>query len=108
MEPHAAMDAVAISAAVVALVQMVKWAGLPDKYGPLAVLAFSALGVALWMHSEGHHFQGPWIWQSFTGWVNVALSAAGIFGFTRAGASSVTRMTPPPHSGAGSAPTVKE
>ena len=36
---------VAVSAAVVALVQLVKWAGLPDHYGPVAVLVLSLFGV---------------------------------------------------------------
>lgn len=107
MEPQTALDAIAISAAVVALVQLVKWSGLPDSYGPIAVMVFSLLGVALWGYSEGRPFAGPMIWQYFTGWINVALSAAGIFGFTRASASTVTRMSPPPADGAGSHVTFK-
>lgn len=105
MEPQTAIDAIVISAAVVALVQLVKWSGLPDNYGPLAVLVLSIAGVALWGYSQSLAFRGPMVWEYFTGTINVALSAAGLFGFTRAAASSLTRMTPPPATGAGSEPT---
>ena len=105
MEVQTTVDSIAISAAVVALVQMIKWAGMPDKYGAIAVLALSLVGVALWGYSQSLMFQGPMIWQYFTGWINVALAAAGIFGFTRAGVESVSRMTPPPGGSAGSSAT---
>lgn len=98
---------VAISAAVVALVQLVKWAGMRDSYGPLAVIGFSGLGVALWLF--GAVVWPPArtdTWPIFAGWVAVALSAAGVFGFTRAGASAVISVKPPPGGGAGSSPTV--
>jgi hypothetical protein len=106
MDQQSAVDAIAISAAVVALVQLVKWAGMPDNYGPIAVMVFSLLGVALWGYSEGSPFAGRMIWQYFTGWINVALAAAGIFGFTRAAGATVTRMSPPPSTGAGSEKTI--
>ena len=92
---------VTVSAAVVALTQLAKWAGVPDRSGPVIVLALSGLGVALWAATRGH-FGHAEIFSYFAGWVAVATSAAGVFGFTRAAASSVTRATPPPDSGAGS------
>jgi hypothetical protein len=104
------MDAeaiVAVSAAVVGLVQLVKWGGLPDRLGPLAVLAIAALGVVLWGYSEGTYERAK-LFNYFAGWVAVSIGAAGIFGFTRAGGDAVSRMTPPPSSGAGSSPTIKE
>lgn len=107
MDVQTSFDAITISAAVVALVQLAKWAGLSDHWGPLAVALFAVLGVGLWGYSHAVAFVGPNVWEYFTGALNVALSAAGIFGFTRATASTVTRMTPPPAGGAGSNPTDK-
>lgn len=103
------MDAaaiIAVSAAVVALTQMFKWGFVPDKYGPIVVLLLSIVGVAIWAWSKGT-FERAVAFEYFAGFVAVALNAAGIYGFTRAAASSATSMTPPP-GGAGSAPTVKE
>jgi hypothetical protein len=97
---------VAISAAVVAITQLAKWAKLPDHWGPLAVILLSGVGVSVWLFS-----QQTWppvrtdTWEIFAGWVAVALSAAGVFGFTRAGAEAVTRATSPPPDGAGSSAT---
>lgn len=98
---------VAISAAVTALVQLCKWAGLRDSYGPIAVIGFSGFGVLLWLF--GAVVWPPArtdTWPIFAGWVAVALSSAGVFGFTRASASAVISAKPPPGGGAGSSPTV--
>lgn len=103
------MDAEAIitvSAAVVALTQLVKWGFVPDKYGPLSVIVLSLAGVAFWAWGEGS-FARPVAFEYFAGWIAVATSAAGVFGFTRAGGEAVTRMTAPPLGGAGSSPTIK-
>ena len=96
---------VTVSGAVVALTQLVKWGGLPDRLGPLAVLLLALIGVAFWGYSEGT-FERTQAFEYFAGWIAVATSAAGIFGFTRAATSAVTRATAPPSSGAGSSPTV--
>jgi hypothetical protein len=97
---------VSISAAVVALTQLVKWAGLPDAYGPLSVLALSLFGTAFWGWSQSD-FTRMTAFTYFAGWIAVSTSAAGVFGFTRAAVSGVSRMTPPPGGGAGSSPTQK-
>lgn len=97
---------VAISAAVVALVQLVKWSGLKDSYGPIAVIGFSGIGVALWLFgAEQWPPARTDTWPIFAGWVAVALSAAGVFGFTRASVSAVTSAKNPPGGGAGSSAT---
>jgi hypothetical protein len=98
---------ISVSAAVVALVQLSKWAGLQDRYGPLAVLGLAALGVVFWGYSEGT-FARTVAFQYFAGWIAVATSAAGVFGFTRATTSAVTAAKAPPAGGAGSSPTLKE
>ena len=96
-----------ISAAVVAVVQLVKWAGLKDSLGPIAVLGFSVIGTALWGWSVGD-FSRATTFAYFAGWTAVSTSAAGVFGFTRAASAGVSSMKPPPASGAGSSPTVKD
>lgn len=102
-----AQDIITISAAVVALTQLVKWAGVPDKIGPIAVLALALVGIIVWGVSADIAFQRNQLFGYFAGWVAVATSAAGVFGFTRAGAEQLTRATPPPGGGAGSSPTIK-
>lgn len=95
---------ISISAAVVALTQLVKWAGLKDSYGPFAVLALSVLGTAFWGWSVGD-FARATSFTYFSGWIAVATSAAGVFGFTRASATAVSNMKNPPPGGAGSSTT---
>lgn len=92
MESEAIMT---VSAAVIALVQLLKLAGLPDRLGPLAVLLLAALGVALWALSQGGLGTNA-AWGLFAGWIAVATSAAGTFGLVRALPGSVTALRPPP------------
>lgn len=94
---------VAVSAATVALTQLVKWAGLPDSKGPIAVLALALVGVVLWGWSKGTFTQTT-AFEYFAGWIAVSTSAAGIFGFTRAASIAVTATKAPPP-GAGASPT---
>lgn len=96
-----------VSAAVVALTQLLKWGGIPDKIGPLAVLGLAATGVVFWGYAEGS-FERTKSFEYFAGWIAVATSAAGVFGFTRASTSAVTAATAPPSGGAGGSPTVKD
>ncbi len=98
---------ISVSAAVVALVQLSKWSGLNDKYGPLVVLGLAVVGVAFWGYSVGN-FERTRAFEYFAGWIAVATSAAGVFGFTRASTTAVTAAKAPPMSGAGSSPTIKE
>lgn len=95
-----------VSAAVVGLTQLAKWGGLKDSQGPIAVLILAAIGVGFWGWSSGDVTRAV-AFDYFAGWISVAMGAAGIFGFTRAGAGAVSRMSAPPDTGAGSSPTVK-
>ena len=92
---------VTVSAAVVARTQLLTWAAVPDRFGPLIVLLISALGVLLWSYTQAEVLRRPELWSYFAGWIAVATSAAGVFGFTRAAASSVTQATPPLPTAAG-------
>lgn len=96
-----------VSMAVVALVQLSKWAGIPDQRGPLAVLALSMLGVVIWSVSKGT-FANTQLFDYFAGWIAVSTSAAGVFGFTRSGpASLIATKAPPAAPGAGADITKK-
>jgi hypothetical protein len=89
----------------VALTQLVKWSGLPDKYGPVSVMMLAAAGTLFWGWSQGDMSRAA-AFGYFAGWIAVATSAAGVFGFTRAGGEAMTRTSSPP-GGAGSSPTTK-
>ena len=104
-----AATVLAITAFVVPLTQMLKWAGLPDKLGPVAALLLSALGVGLWSWSKNADLLvRAQAWDLATAWLAVAIAAAGVYGYTRASSTAVMNLTAPPASGAGSSPTVKD
>ena len=77
-----AADIVTISAAVVALTQIIKWMIRRDGWGAFVVLLVSILGVAVWAFSRGRIGRAD-AWTYFAGWIAVATSAAGVYGFTR-------------------------
>ena len=95
-----------ISAAVVALVSLLKWAGVRDNYGPIAVLSISFMGVIFWGWSTASLTRAS-AFDYFSGWVVVSTSAAGVYGFSRASGTALTKLTAPPSTGAGSEPTIK-
>jgi hypothetical protein len=95
-----------VSAAVVALTQIAKWAGIPDKIGPIVVLVLAGIGVAVWGFSQ-EVIDRAETFEYFAGWISVALAAAGTFGFTRAATSAVTSAKAPPAAGAAQSPTEK-
>jgi O-antigen/teichoic acid export membrane protein len=100
-----AQDVITVSAAVVALVQLAKWAGVPDGKGPIVVLVLSLLGVAFWGYSVGNYTRET-AFAYFAAWIAVSTSAAGVFGFTRQANTAITATKEPP-SGAGASPTVR-
>jgi hypothetical protein len=101
-------EAGVVAVAVVGLTQLLKWSNLiPDRYGPGAVLAWAALGTLMWAWSLGR-LQQALAFDLFSGWIVIAATAAGVYGFTRASAASVTKMAPPPATGAGSERTTDE
>ena len=70
---------ITVSAAVVALTQLVKRLGIPTKMAPLVVLSLSALGVALWGYSAVGEFTRQQIFSYFAGWIAVATAATGAY-----------------------------
>lgn len=94
-----------VAAAVVAFTQLLKWSKLvSDARGPVIVILFSLIGTAVHMVATVEAFDRRLVASFFAFFVNVALSAAGSFGFTRALPEAVTATSQPP-SGAGSNPT---
>lgn len=91
-----------ISAAVVTLVQFLKWSGyVPDRAGPLVAAVASAVGVALWAFSHPELLVRGAAFDLFAGWLVVLTSAAGVFGLIRAaGPAAVTTTSNPPTPGA--------
>lgn len=80
----------AVSTSVVALTQFAKWSKMiEDKRGPLLVLSLSVIGVLFWGWSTGDMNRAS-SFGYFAGWITVATSAAGVYGFTRAAPESVT------------------
>lgn len=94
---------ITVSASVVLLTQMLKWGKIvTDARGPIAVLILALIGVAFWGWSTGD-FSRASSFGYFAGWLSVASSAAGVFGFTRAAPEAVTgTSSPPAPPGAGS------
>lgn len=82
---------ISVSAAVVALVSLVKWAGVPDSKAPIAVLLCSVLGVLFWGWSQGDLTRAS-AFTYFAGWIAVMTSAAGVFGFTRSTGEGLAKM----------------
>lgn len=100
---------VTISALVVALTQLVKWLGMPDRKGAVVVLLLALLGVVAYQISyapDSGIFLRTDLWPILAAWIAVATSAAGVFGFTRTASDSVTSTRTPP-AGAGQQPVVK-
>lgn len=87
---------ITVSAAVVALTSLLKWTKIvDDKRGPLMVLVLAVLGVGFWGWTTGDVSRAT-AFAYFAGWIAVATSAAGVYGFTRSGPESITSTTTPP------------
>lgn len=90
-----AEDIGVVTIAVSLLTQMVKWMGLPDKRGPIAVVILAAVGVGLFGWSQSTLARVT-AFSYFAGWVMVSVSSAGVFGFTRAAPEAVAGTKSPP------------
>lgn len=86
-------EIVAMSAVVVALTQFFKWAGVPDRYGPLAAGLVSVAAVIVWAFDHASQFGGMLPLSTYVvAFIAVLSSAAGVYGFTRATGEAMTRM----------------
>ena len=75
------IDIISVSAAVAALMYLLKWSGVPSRLGPIVVLALSLVSVALWAFATDHTTRAD-AFGLFAGWIAVASSASGVFGFS--------------------------
>ena len=78
------MDELAImrvSGVVLALMYLLRWAGVSHRWAPLLVPLLSVLGVGLWAYANGPISQ-PAAFSYLAGWVAVATSAATAWGFS--------------------------
>jgi hypothetical protein len=78
------MDGLAIvrvSAAVVGLMFLLRWAGVSQRCAPLLVAVLAAVGVGVWAYAHGPVGQSE-IFDYVGGWIAVATSAATVWGFT--------------------------
>ncbi len=99
----------AVSASIVALTQLLKWGKIvSDQRGPLVVLVLALFGVGFWGWATGDISRAT-AFGYFAGWISVATSAAGIYGFTRSGPEAITATaTPPAGAGASATDSMKE
>jgi hypothetical protein len=87
------MDGLAVmqvSGVVVALMYLLRWAGIPNRWAPLLVPTLSALGVGLWAYANAPIGRVE-TFSYVAGWIAVAMSAATVWGFAWAAAGSVNR-----------------
>lgn len=92
------MDAQAIlgvSTVVVALVQLLKASPLPTTglIPVILVVLLSAIAVLLWGVSHEDRFARALIWDYFSGWAAVTLTAAGAYGIVRSAGTQVMSAT---------------
>ena len=81
-----------VAAAVVGLVQLLKWSGyVSGRMAPLAVFISALFGVLLWGWAM-NALSRETAFDFFAGWISVSTSAAGVFGLVRESAAAVTAM----------------
>jgi hypothetical protein len=86
-------DIIGVSAAVVALTHLIKWSGVSSRHAPLVVLTLSMGAVALWAYTTDHVSRAD-AFGLFAGWIAVASSASGVFGFSIARQVWITTGVP--------------
>lgn len=83
-----AEDVLAISAPVLALAQLTKWLiqrgnGKIPWLGPISIFFYAALAEGLWVYSNIGFPPRALAFAIFANWVQIVLTAAGVYGFTR-------------------------
>jgi hypothetical protein len=79
-----------ISGVVVALMYLLRWAGVSHRWAPLLVPLLSALGVGLWAYANAPIHQAE-AFNYVAAWIAVATSSATVWGFTWAAAGGLRR-----------------
>jgi hypothetical protein len=70
----------------VGLVELVKFGGLPHRWGLLVAGVLSAL--AVWVEIQVAGYQSALLREYISGWAAILFSAAGVYGFVRSTHSS--------------------
>ena len=78
---------VRISAVVVAVMYLLRWAGVSRRWAPVLVPLTSMLGIGLWAYANGPVGQTE-AFNYVAGWIAVTTSAATVWGFCWAAAAS--------------------
>lgn len=77
-------DSIAVGAVVVGLVELFKFAGVPQRFGLLLAAVLSTGMVPLYAWSRlGCQFLRPDWWELVAGVASVLFTAAGVYGFIR-------------------------
>lgn len=76
--------AAAITPPLIAITQIAKWAGMPSKFAPLAVVTFAALICAIWAYSEGPPSFGAMLFQYLVATLAATVQALGLYAFVTA------------------------
>lgn len=84
-----AQAVIAISGAIVMLIQVLKATGLTGRWAVIAAALLSIVGVTIWGYSAGSYVRAQ-TWDYFAGWIAVFTSAAGAFGIVNNAADAVT------------------
>jgi hypothetical protein len=90
------MDGLAImqvSVAVLAVMYLMRWAGVSRRWAPLVVPVASAIGVGTWGYGHTPISQADWF-SYLAGWISVATTAATAWGFTWANGRITRRRKP--------------
>ena len=87
---------ISLGGLAVGIVQYLKWAGLPDKWGPFLVVAVAVVLEALWALTSSS-FRKELILGYLFDVATITFTAAGIYGYSRSvGSGSVTNLRSPP------------
>jgi hypothetical protein len=75
------LEITAVSGAVVALMCLLRWSGVPRRWAPGLVAVLSALAIGTWAYARGTISQAD-TFNYVSAWIAVATSAATVWGFS--------------------------
>jgi hypothetical protein len=80
------MDATAIltvSGFALTATALLRWAGVPSRWGAPTSALVSLIGVAVWTLSQEASVDRTWTFGLLAGWVTITSTAAGVYGFVK-------------------------